>query len=432
MGVTTATKSYTHLTRFFGEPLMVSRSKLETLVSAMSGRLGCEPLVEVAELSREERNELALERKATTADGIRILSLRGTLLKRARGMNALSGLTGYEALSVDLAEALADDNVRGIVLDVDSPGGEAQSSFELADEILAAREIKPVFAVANANAHSAAYLLASHAERVYVERTSSVGSIGVYTVHVDQSRANEAAGVKPTFIFAGARKVDGNAHEPLSAEVRERLQARVDRSYGFFVEAVAKARGLTAKAVKDTEADTYEGQEAIDAGLATHAGGLETAIKHMREELEVSEEHMKQVASLQGTITEQAARLQVLEGVNAEQQATITRLQEQAAAHASEKLESYVRSIEDRCDAAGVLPPGPDKLEEVREALALSEKIGKRLGEAMLANCLAVATGSTTGGPTTTKKLDESDTAAAARKAFAAGVPLKAHPKKEA
>jgi ClpP class serine protease len=65
-----------------------------------------------------------------------------------------------------------------------------------------------------------------------VTRTGEVGSIGVVAVHIDESGADEKAGLAWTFVFAGECKIDGNAHEPLSDRARATIQADVDRLYG--------------------------------------------------------------------------------------------------------------------------------------------------------------------------------------------------------
>jgi ClpP class serine protease len=126
----------------------------------------------------------------------------------------------------DIADAIAaamdDASVRGVILDVGSPGGEVGGLFDLVERIEAIRSAspKPLWAVANESAMSAAYAIASAADRLYVTRPGEAGSIGVVAVHIDESGADAKAGLAWTFVFAGDRKVDGNAHEPLSERAR--------------------------------------------------------------------------------------------------------------------------------------------------------------------------------------------------------------------
>ena len=142
------------------------------------------------------------------AGGIAVIPITGTLVRRTVGLEAQSGLTSYASLAEQVQQAVADPSVRAILLDLDSPGGEAGGVFDLADQIYEARQVKPVWAVTNEDAFSAAYALAASAERLYVTRTGGVGSIGVVAMRLDQSQADADEGLKYSHIFAGAHKND--------------------------------------------------------------------------------------------------------------------------------------------------------------------------------------------------------------------------------
>ncbi|MFP3028604.1 MAG: S49 family peptidase, partial [Wolbachia sp.] len=140
--------------------------------------------------------------------------------------------------------------------------------FDLADFIYESRAKKRIIAIANDDAYSAAYAIASSAEKVLVSRTSGVGSIGVIASHIDQSRFDERQGVKYTTIFAGSRKNDLNPHEPMTSESLESLQKEVDRLYEMFVQLIARNRGLSIEKIRSTEAGLYFGEKAVEIGLA--------------------------------------------------------------------------------------------------------------------------------------------------------------------
>jgi ClpP class serine protease len=183
---------------------------------------------------------------------------------------------------------MADPAVRGVVLDVDSPGGEVGGLFDLVDRITAIKSAgsKPLWAVANESALSAAYAIASASDLLYVTRTGEAGSIGVVAVHVDESGADAKVGVSWTFLFAGEQKVDGNAHEPLSGRARSTIQADVDRLYAEFCTLVATNRGISGDAARATNAAIYRGELAVRAGLADRVGTLDLAIAEMAAELD--------------------------------------------------------------------------------------------------------------------------------------------------
>jgi ClpP class serine protease len=103
---------------------------------------------------------------------------------------------------------------------------------------------KPVYAVADYQATSAAYWLAAQADRLFVPPTGMVGSIGVYAVRIDATKADQQAGLAYDFIASGARKGDGDPHKPVTKAELQDLQRMVDDSFAMFAGAVATARGL--------------------------------------------------------------------------------------------------------------------------------------------------------------------------------------------
>jgi ClpP class serine protease len=164
------------------------------------------------------------------------------------------------------------------LLDIDSPGGEASGSFELARRVREAAALKPVWAVANDAAYSAAYAIAASAQRLYVTETGGVGSIGVIALHVDQSVKDAKEGYRYTAITAGAHKNDYSPHEPLSDTAKSELQDEVDRLYAIFTEHVAAMRGLGIDVVCATEAGLYFGGNAVTQGLADGVQTLEATL----------------------------------------------------------------------------------------------------------------------------------------------------------
>ncbi|MEI6987652.1 MAG: S49 family peptidase [Rhodospirillaceae bacterium] len=249
----------------FGSALMIARPKLDTIMQVLSLRL--QGGSTVAAGIPADPNPLQV-----TPNGIAIISVLGTLTNRTYGLTAMSGLTTYMQVSDLLAQAAANPAVLGILLDIDSNGGQAGGVFDLADQIFALRGIKPVYAIANDACLSAAYALACGAERVYVTQTGAVGSIGVVALHADQSGADEKAGVRYSTITAGDRKVDATPHAPLSADARVTLQAEVDRLYGLFTGMVARCRNLPDAQICAQQAGIFFGSTAVNLGLADQVG----------------------------------------------------------------------------------------------------------------------------------------------------------------
>lgn len=199
-------------------------------------------------------------------DGMAIIPIHGSLLNRFG--SSYGGATGYNFIRTQHAAALRDPDVKGILFDVHSNGGEVAGCFETSDAIYDARGEKPTMAIIDSNGYSAAYAIASAADQVIVTPSGGAGSVGVISMHIDVSQALDNAGVKISLITSGDHKADGNPFEKLPDSVRKDVQANIDEMRGTFVNNVAKYRGTEAKAVHDTEAKTYRGQKAVDVGFA--------------------------------------------------------------------------------------------------------------------------------------------------------------------
>ncbi|HDD8823518.1 TPA: S49 family peptidase, partial [Escherichia coli] len=201
-------------------------------------------------------------------NGIAILPVSGTLVHKMGTLRPYSGMTGYDGLTARLKSAVNDPDVRGILLDIDSPGGQAAGAFDCADMIYRLREQKPVWALCNDMACSAAMLLAAACTRRLVTQTAKIGSIGVMMAHTSYEKQLAQEGVDITLIYSGQHKVDGNSIQALPTGVRADFQRRIDEARRMFVDKVALYTGLSSEAVMNTEAAVYDGQAGIDTGLA--------------------------------------------------------------------------------------------------------------------------------------------------------------------
>lgn len=265
--------NYPHtFARVFNAPLMLAPHKLATIVAYLMPRfLGQEPAPGVArpQVAAPGGKPANAKPYHVTKGGAALIRVVGTLVQRGDDfMEAVSGLVSYDTIRKAFRAALADPEAKSILLEFDSPGGEVAGVFDLADEIYQARGAKPIWAVANEAAFSAAYALACAADRVFLSRTAAVGSVGVLAVHVDQSGADKRQGYAYTAVYAGAHKNDYTPHAPMSEGARGRLQAQVDQIYTLFVDTVARNRGLEAVKVRGTEAGVFMGEDAVSAGLA--------------------------------------------------------------------------------------------------------------------------------------------------------------------
>lgn len=228
---------------------------------------------------RDSRMAVETERRnAIAATGITVVGVHGVLVPRGSNINACETMTSYEGLRSEIRQAVNDPMVERIVLDIDSPGGSVSGAFELAADIRAMAAQKPITGVINFMGYSAGYLIASACTDIVVSRTSGVGSIGVIASHLDRTAMNEKMGVKVTTVYAGAHKNDLTPHEPISDQSLKMLTDLVNEGYAMFVNAVSDFRGMTATAVRATEAGLYRGEGAIKAGLADRLQSPQDAI----------------------------------------------------------------------------------------------------------------------------------------------------------
>ena len=249
---------------------------------------------EVMQRIAAERSAREARRQATqvNAGGIAVLPLYGIVTQRGNMVEDVSGpgSTSTQQFASSLRQALADESVSQILIDIDSPGGSVYGVAELADEITSAQGQKPVIAIANSLAASAAYWIGACAAEFYVTPGGEVGSIGVWQAHQDYSRAMDEAGVTTTLISAGKFKVEGNPYAPLSEEAHGFMQSRVDDYYAAFTKAVAKGRNVPVAQVRDSM-----GQGRVlgaDAALSSHmvdgVATLDDVINKMRRAVRIS------------------------------------------------------------------------------------------------------------------------------------------------
>jgi capsid assembly protease len=285
----------THIAeRVLGRPLLLHPGKAEIIASVLGARIGVavEPSADAdSVLMRRLADVPAANRHVgqpvygrggelyRRQGRVGIVPVVGSLINRGMSMGEDSGVTSYESVATQVAAAVRDKSVGMIMLDIDSPGGEAGGMFSLAALIREARKQKPVVALVNDMAASGAYGIASAANEIVVSPTSVAGHIGVVLLHLDQSKELEMMGRKPTLIYAGAHKVDGHQFGPLSEDVRMELQREVDGLYSRFIETVVLGRPKLSEAqVRATEARPYLGSDVIRAGLADRLGTFDDTL----------------------------------------------------------------------------------------------------------------------------------------------------------
>ncbi len=301
--------NYSHIAQMaFNVPLLATAQLAETVTSFLQNKIAGSSVDQVSNsqhLAAGNASSIALG-NPENGESLTIIPVHGILVPRRFAIEACDEMMSYELLRTQLTQALNDDGVTEIVLDVNSGGGNAQGAFEIAEFIYQSRDIKPIRCVVNFNAFSGAYLIAAACSEIIVSDTSGVGSIGVYTKRLDLTQYYQDQGVKIHSFYRGARKIDFHPDSELSEEERDHIESNTESTYQKFINAVAKYRGMTAESVIATEADCFEGQQGIELGLADRMASPQDAINQITQNIVANS-----VSIPQKSISIQAAHLRM-------------------------------------------------------------------------------------------------------------------------
>jgi signal peptide peptidase SppA len=367
-------------TRLFDTPLLLTPEYGAVITTVLSDRIGCQPMVgsEVVASYRRPNNEKVFDRRS----GVVTIPVVGGLVHRGDGPDAPSGLQSYTSLQNDLTALMNDNTTRGILIDMDSGGGEAAGIHELAHWMVKMRSEKPIWTVVNTTAGSAAYWLASASNQIIATHGSRAGSIGVYVQHNDLSKVMEKKGIVTSFIYAGKHKVDGNPFEALSDDTRASIQLGVNKLYQEFVETVASNRGLDEADVRNTEAGVFGPEQAYEIGLVDGIGGYGDALASFSEHLNRPFVGYSQTGA---TMTKMIYDQDALDRARAEGAATASASFEAKLADLTGRYNAAVAHGASLLAAVTVLAPDNAKIAMFAEALtdgasvALSSKLAAKV-----------------------------------------------------
>lgn len=235
------------------------------------------------ELVEARRQRLEVARQAAT-NAIRagkgrvgVVPVYGPIDQRTNAMLEKLGGTSTEEIGIAIDYLVADPAVSAIVLHIDSPGGSSYGVSELSDKIYAARQSKRIYAMSDSMAASAAYWIATAASQIIVTPGGDVGSVGVYAAHVDESKALEEEGLTVTLVSAGKYKTEFASTVPLSAEARANLQSQVDATYGKFLAAIKRNRGVTMDQARNDfgQGRVVNADQAVSMGMADRSMSMD-------------------------------------------------------------------------------------------------------------------------------------------------------------
>lgn len=258
--------------RIAGEPWAITETALHTILE-IAARENESPQAVAAKLGRNLQNTYSVMER----DGVAVIPVTGPLFRYANLFTMISGASSYELIARDFTTALENPQIKGIILDIDSPGGEVNGVSELSNMVFAARGKKPVVAYASGDAASGAYWIASAADEIVVSETSALGSIGVVGMYQGKS-GKSAEAVEIVSSQSPHKRLD-----PTTDDGRSRLQTRIDSMADVFIETIARNRNVSAENVQNHYGggDVMIGAKAVSAGLADRVGSLEGLIAEL-------------------------------------------------------------------------------------------------------------------------------------------------------
>ena len=354
--------------RLYGTPLLIARPKLEVILGVVARKLAGDTLATPQPATVDTGMTGGLQ----NLEGIAVIPVLGTLVRRSSYLGAASGLTSYHDIEAMAEAAFADPMVKAVLLEIDSSGGEAGGVFDLAQRLRALSQTsgKPLWAIADEAALSAAYAIACAADRLWLTRTAEVGSIGVVAVHIDESVADAKAGLNYTFLHAGAHKIDGHPHAPLPAPVAADIQADIDQLHDQFIALVAGFRRLTSEVIRATEARVYRGEAALQAGLADQIGTRAEAITALQRQLAMSAGRSlrNQAAALSAARTPPRSQLSQQE-ISMNDQSTVS------------PVDNTQENTTPNAAPAPVQPPQTPPLDEAAITAQVEQRLRRQLAE---------------------------------------------------
>ncbi|ORE90537.1 protease [Stappia sp. 22II-S9-Z10] len=257
-------------------PWLMLPESVEDLL-AIAARLN-EVSAEALEAYRAQ--SMAQGERVTQRGTTAIIPVTGPLIRRANMFSAISGATSYDMVRRDLQTALDDQSIRSIILNIDSPGGEANGTAELAAAIFEGRKAKRIVAYVGGTGASAAYWLAAAATEIVISPTAILGSVGVAMAITER---DPQSGVRQhEFISSVSPHKRSN---PNTDDGRARIQATVDRLADVFVASVATYRGIEAADLpaRFGQGGLKVGADAVDAGMADRIGFFEEVVANLAE-----------------------------------------------------------------------------------------------------------------------------------------------------
>lgn len=316
--------------------------------------------------------------------GVAVIDLVGTMTKYGSSLSQMQ--YGTVGVRKALRSAVRDDQVKSILLRVDSPGGNYAGTSDLADDVFAARMSKPIVAYIEDLGASAAYFVASQATSVVANATAWVGSIGVYGVIADYSGLAAREGIKVHVVRAGKFKGMGEPGTEVTPEQLAEMQRTVDEANRFFVTAVSRGRPLGGEEVIElADGRVHVAAQAAKLGLIDRVATFDEALElvrntGVRRDRTTLKQRTKTMTDEQDTATPAAPVAATLSELKAKFPASTAEWREQCLEHGltlSQCTEQWIKQLEEQnARAAKALAESQAKAAELEKQVEVAKVAG--------------------------------------------------------
>lgn len=271
----------------FGEEFEWDTEMGVSSTSSMSQAVAANPMMMLAALMQDPVTE-------TTGPTIQVIHANGPIISGdssyGEGMFGGSESIGSRTIDEMLDDALYDDNVKGVVLRLDSPGGSALASEVMWQAIRAFGEEKPIICSVGSMAASGGYYIASACDEIVIEPRAIVGSIGVVAGKLNLKGLFDLVGIGVHTRSRGPNAQLFSSVDSFTPEDRKKLEAAMTLVYDQFRDRVATGRGARLKDLDAVdEGMLFTGEQAVKSGMADSLGGLDDAIKLVAKRAELKE-----------------------------------------------------------------------------------------------------------------------------------------------
>jgi ClpP class serine protease len=252
-----------HIINFLnnGTPWAITESALQTIHTIANGENNLEAVL------KERGKPLDNTHQVITRDNVAVIPIQGALFPRANLFSEISGAYSVEMLARDLNAAQMDSSVKAVVLQIDSPGGHTTMINEFAAQIKAFD--KPIVSYVVGQAASAAYWIAAASDKIYLDNTAIVGSIGVVAAFSKKDTG--------TTEFVSSNAPDKRP-DLATDEGRATIQTMVDDMESVFIQSIADNRQMSIEQITSLRGGVIVGAKAVSAGFADEISNLEAVI----------------------------------------------------------------------------------------------------------------------------------------------------------